>query len=223
MKKFLIDLIFIFCLVLSITLYFSPDSSNEMFGKDEALLCLRGGWTINSDECPQRQNPLSYRSRSTSTYAAPQLPDLPPPTDNFSDNSDSENELNWDKRKNNPDSWSQYQQDCQDQSKKGQTCDLVEIVSRIKEDTRLINLAETAGKNQAIQDEINLMIEKLRLGNENCGRGRKTLFRNVKELRGNEGGLVYYRKADGKIEILGKSDKVKRNQQKVINILKDLY
>lgn len=218
MKKFLIDLIFIFCLVLSITLYFSPDSSNEMFGKDEALLCLRGGWTSNSDECPK---PLTYRG--TGRYVAPQLPDLPPPPDNFSENSDSENELNWDKRKNNPDSWSQYQQDCQNQSKKGQTSDLVEIVSRIKEDTRLINLAEKAGKNQDIQDEINLMIEKLRLGNENCGRGKKTLFRNGKELRGNQGGRVYYRKADGKIEILGKSDKVERNQQKVINILKDLY
>ena len=84
-------------------------------------------------------------------------------------------------------------------------------------------MAKTAGKNQAIQDEINLMIEKLRLGNENCGIGKKTLFRNVKELRGNEGGRVYYRKVDGKIEILAKSDKVKRNQKKVINILKDLY
>jgi len=218
MKKFLIDLIFIFCLVLSITLYFSPDLSNEMFGKDEALLCLRGGWTSNSDECPK---PLTYRG--TRCYVAPQLPDLPPPPDNFSENSDSENELNWDKRKNNPDSWSQYQQGCQDQSKKGQTCDLVEIVSRINEDTRLINLTKTAGKNQAIQDEINLMIEKLRLGNENCGLGKKTLFRNVKELRGNDGGRVYYSKADGKIEILAKSDKVKRNQKKVINILKDLY
>ena len=84
-------------------------------------------------------------------------------------------------------------------------------------------MAKTAGKNQAIKDEINLMIEKLRLGNENCGIGKKTLFRNVKELRGNEGGRVYYRKVDGKIEILAKSDKVKRNQKKVINILKDLY
>ena len=186
MKKTLIHVIFIFCLVLSITLYFSPDSSNEMFGKDEALLCLRGGWTSNSDECPQRQKPFIYRS--SSTYAVPQLPDLPSPTDNFSENSDSENELSWDKRKNNPDSWSQYQQDCQDQSKKGQTCDLVEIVSRIKEDTRLINLAESAGKDQKVQNEINLMIEKLRLGNEQCG--------------GSKGGRVYYLRADGKIEIL---------------------
>jgi hypothetical protein len=97
MKKFLIDLIFIFCLVLSITLYFSPNSSNEMFGKDEALLCLRGGWTSNTDECPK---PFTYRG--TRRYVTPQLSNLPPPTD-ISENSDSENELNWDKRKNNRD------------------------------------------------------------------------------------------------------------------------
>ena len=187
----------------------------------KALLCLRGGWTSNTDECPQKQKPFSYRG--TARYAAPKLPDLPAPPDNFSENSDPENELNWDKRKNNPDSWSQYQQDCQDQTKQGQTCDLVEIVSRIKEDTRLIKLAESAGKNQAIQDEINLMIEKLRLGNEQCGIGRKTLFRDVKELIGNEGGRVYYHRVDGKIEILGKSNKVKREQRKAINILKELY
>ena len=40
----------------------------------------------------------------TRRYVVPQLPDLPPPTDNFSENSDFENGLNWDKRKNNPDS-----------------------------------------------------------------------------------------------------------------------
>lgn len=67
------------------------------------------------------------------------------------------------------------------------------------------------------------MIEKLRLGNEQCGIGKKTLFRDVKELRGYEGGRVYYRRGDGKIEILAKSDKVKRDQQKVVNVLKDLY
>lgn len=84
-------------------------------------------------------------------------------------------------------------------------------------------MAESAGKSQIIQKEIHDIIEKLRLGNEQCGRGRKDLFRDVKELRGYKGGKVYFRRADGKIEILGKSDKVKRNQQKVINILKDLY
>lgn len=131
--------------------------------------------------------------------------------------------MNWDKKKNNLDSWSQYQEDCQDQTKRGQTCDLIEIVSRIKEETRVTNLAESARKNEAIQDEINLMIEKLMVGNEQYWIGKKTLFRDGKELRSNKGGRVYYHKVDGKIEILGKSNKVKHEQEKVMNILKELY
>ncbi len=72
-------------------------------------LSILGGWvTTNRDECEQKIP--SYRG--TARYAAPQLPNLPAPADNFSENLDSENELSWDKRKNNPDSWSQYQQDC---------------------------------------------------------------------------------------------------------------
>ena len=57
---------------------------------------------------------------------------------------------------------------------------MVEIVSRIKEDTQLIKYAEKAAKNQLVQKEINDMTEKLRLGNEQCGIGRKIIFRNVK-------------------------------------------
>ena len=214
-----IRLICIFGLVLTLTLYLDGVSSNEMFVKDEPVLCLRGGWTSNTDECPQK--PFIYRG--TAPDAAPKLPDLPAPADKFSDNSDPENEFNWNNRKNNPASWSQYQQDCQDQTSKGQACDLVEIVSRIKEDNGLIKLAESAGKDKNIQKEINLMIEKLRLGNEQCGICRKTIFRDVKELRGKEGGRVYYRRADSKIEILGKSNKVRREEQKVINIFKKMY
>lgn len=67
------------------------------------------------------------------------------------------------------------------------------------------------------------MIEKLRLGNEQCCKGSKTLFRDVKELRGNNVGRVYYRKSDGKIEILAKSNKVKLEQNSVIDILKSKY
>ena len=52
---------------------------------------------------------------------------------------------------------------------------------------------------------------------------KKTLFRNVKKLRGYKGGRVYYRKDDGEIEILAKSDKVKRNQKKAVNVLEELY
>ena len=44
-----------------------------------------------------------------------------------------------------------------------------------------------------------------------------------KELRGDKGGRVYYRKVNGKIEILAKSNKVKREQDAVIKILKSTY
>lgn len=222
MIKSVLRLICIFCLVLSLSLYFEPD---EMFVTDEAgsknVLCMRGGWTSNrdNDKCPKV---LSYK-KSTVPYAARKLPDLPPPPDDFSDDSDSQNEFSWERKKYDAGAWSQYQKDCQDQSTKGQTCDLVEIVSKIKEDTRLVKFAESAGSNQKIQKEINEMVEKLRLGNEQCGKGSKTLFRNVKELRGDKGGRVYYRKVNGKIEILAKSNKVKREQDAVIKILKSTY
>ena len=39
------------------------------------------------------KNHLVIEYRSSPTYVAPQLPDLPSPTDKFSENSDSENEL----------------------------------------------------------------------------------------------------------------------------------
>ena len=47
------------------------------------------------------------------------------------------------------------------------------------------------------------------------------LLNGVFELRGKNRARVYYREVDGKIEILGKS--VKNNQQKVIDILKNMY
>ena len=164
--KSIIRLICIFVLVLTITLYFDPFSLNEMFLTDEIestnVLCLRGGWTSNTEEC-QKKSPIY---KNSARYAAPNLPNLLTSSNEFSDDSDPENEFNWSRRKNDPGSWSQYQQECQDQTRKGQTCDLMEIVSRIKEDSQLINYAESAGKSQAIQKELNAMIEKLRLGNE---------------------------------------------------------
>ena len=137
--------------------------SNEMFLTDEAgsknVLCLRGGWTSKTEECPKK--PPSYKN--SARYAGPRLPDLNTSPNEFSDDSDPENEFNWSRRKNDPGSWSQYQQECQDQTRKGQTCDLVEIVSRIKEDPGLIKYAEKAVRNQDIQTEINAMVEKVKV------------------------------------------------------------
>jgi hypothetical protein len=60
--------------------------------------------------------------------------------------------------------WSKYQEYCQDQSKKSQQCDLIEIESKIKEDSRLVGFAEDAGKDKKIQRDLNGLIEQLRLG-----------------------------------------------------------
>lgn len=75
---------------------------------------------------------------------------------------------------------SKYQEYCQDQSKKNQQCDLIEIESKIKEDSRLVKFAEDAGKDRRIQRDLNGLIEQLRLGNESPDTGTKTLFKDVK-------------------------------------------
>ena len=56
------------------------------------------------------------------------------------------------------------------------------------------------------------MIKRLRLENKNCEIDKKTLSRNVKELKVNKRDRVYHRKNNKKIDILAKSNKVKRNQ-----------
>ena len=97
----------------------------------------------------------------------------------------------------------------------------IEIVYRIKENPSIVREAERAGRDQDAQRSLNNLIEQLSLGNENSGIGTENVFKDVFELRGKNRARVYYRKVDGKIEILAKS--VKNNQQKVINILKKLY
>ena len=98
---------------------------------------------------------------------------------------------------------------------------VVEIVHRIKDNPSLVREAEKAGRDHDAQKSINHLIEQLSLGNPNPGIGTEHLFKNVYELRGKNRARVYYRKVDGKIEILGKS--AKKNQGKVINILKKMY
>jgi hypothetical protein len=56
----------------------------------------------------------------------------------------------WENVQKDPEMWSNYQEYCQYQSKKKQSCDLIKIKSRIKEDTALVRFAEEAGKDQKI-------------------------------------------------------------------------
>lgn len=98
-----------------------------------------------------------------------------------------------------------------------------EVESKFEEDSSLVKYSEKAKKNQKIEKEIDNLIEKLRLGNMNPGKGSKTLFTNIKYARGAKGARVYFREVNGKIEILGISNKVKKQQQAVIEILKQKY
>ena len=156
----------------------------------------------------------------TAISGSKKLPDNPGGSDDsgLSDNQDNELAI-----QNDPEIWTNYQEYCKEQTKKKKQCDLIELESKIKDNPSLVNYAEIAGKNKKIQKDINNMIEQLRLGNRNPGIGTKTLFKNVKEARSRSGARVYYREVNGKIEILAKSDKVTKNQNAVIRILRKKY
>jgi hypothetical protein len=78
-------------------------------------------------------------------------------------------------------------------------------------------------QSKKIQRDLNGLIEQLRLGNESPGIGTKTLFKGVKEARARSGARVYFRKKNGKIEILAKSNKNPKDQKAVIKILRKKY
>ena len=67
------------------------------------------------------------------------------------------------------------------------------------------------------------MIEQLHLGDKSPDIGTKTLFKNVKEARSHSGARVQFREVNGKIQILAKSDKIIKNQNEIIKILRNKY
>jgi len=96
------------------------------------------------------------------------------------------------------------------------------IRSRVSKDSLLLRVAQDVGRRQAISRDINHLIAELNKGNTTPGLGTKTVSNGIYELRGRNGGRVYYREIEkGKYEILGYSDKP--SQRGVINRLKDLY
>lgn len=101
------------------------------------------------------------------------------------------------------------------------TGNTLSVISSIKKDPRLVKAAEQMGKNKAVQQEADDLIQKFLAGNTNPGLGSKNLFGNISYLRGRDGARVFYRMNNGKMEILGKSSKA--NEQTVINVLKELY
>ncbi len=85
----------------------------------------------------------------------------------------------------------------------------------------LIKCAEQAGADKFKQNQMDNLIKMFITGNKNPGIGTKNVFGDVYELRGSTGARVYFRMNDGVMEILAKSNK--KNQNQVIQILKDLY
>ena len=244
-----IVIVFLFGLLVGLNL---NNSSNPEFNLDESsitfLNSLRGGGeksdsnqfsnlkpafvqtppsqrssgeqSINSQDLIEMSPRFGYR---TALLGGKKLPDNPGGNSWDANNQDNEDEFAWKNVQKNPEVWSNYQEYCQDQSKKNQQCDLIEIESKIKEDSRLVGFAEDAGKDKKIQRDLNGLIEQLRLGNESPGIRTKTLFKGVKEARARSGARVYFRKKNGKIEILAKSNKNPKDQKAVIKILRKKY
>jgi putative component of toxin-antitoxin plasmid stabilization module len=180
-----------------------------------------GEQSINSQDLSKIPPRFGYR---TALSGGKKLPDNPGGGGSWdANNQDNEDEFAWKNVQKDPEVWSKYQEYCQDQSKKSQQCDLIEIESKIKEDSRLVGFAEDAGKDKKIQRDLNGLIEQLRLGNESPGTGTKPLFKGVKEARARSGARVYFRKKNGKIEILAKSNKNPKDQKTVIKILRKKY
>jgi putative component of toxin-antitoxin plasmid stabilization module len=94
------------------------------------------------------------------------------------------------------------------------------INSKVKENPLLLRTAKNLGQDEG--REVNHLIEQLNKGNTNPGVGTRTVFSGVYELRGRNGGRVYFRNiGKEKYEILGYSDK--DSQLSVINRLRELY
>jgi hypothetical protein len=98
----------------------------------------------------------------------------------------------------------------------------IEIVDRIKKDPRLVKQAKIMGNNQKAQKDVNHLTKQLSLGNKNTGIKNRRIksLKDVSEAHARNGGRVYFRNRNGKIEILGKS--TKNTQKKVLKILQEL-
>ncbi len=103
------------------------------------------------------------------------------------------------------------------------------VSSRLKEDSFLLGVAEEVSKRDKVYRDINHLIKELNKGNTNPGVGTRTIFKDIRELRGPNEGRVYFRQVEkykgknkkDKYEILAYSDK--DSQSKVIKRLEKLY
>ena len=99
------------------------------------------------------------------------------------------------------------------------------ISSSIKQNPSLLRLTEDAVKDEAVQREMNHLIQELSKGNFEAGLGHPGHIEGTKVhyLRGRNGARLYYQKrAEKSYQIVAKSAKG-RNQEQVINKLKEIY
>jgi RHS repeat-associated protein len=93
--------------------------------------------------------------------------------------------------------------------------------SLIKNNKALVKVAQNLG--EGAEREANKLMEKFLMGNENPGKWTKHLFGDIFYLRG-QNARVFFRVKDGVFEVVGKASKaVNGQEQKVIDILKDMY
>jgi RHS repeat-associated protein len=104
----------------------------------------------------------------------------------------------------------------------GKKAGQIVIKSLVKQDKRLLKLAKETFKGaEFLSKEANALIEQMFKGNWSPGIGTTEVFKGVMEARSRNGARVYFRQTETGAEILGYSNK--NNQQKVIDVLKNLY
>ena len=138
--------------------YDSSQSSNSNAGFVPQMLEQKsrgssGEQSVNSQdlrsvdhEIPQR---FGYR---TALSGGKKLPDNSGGGGDSWGANNQDNEFAWGNVQNDPEMWSEYQGYCKSQSRKNQKCDLIEIESKIKEDSRLVKIAEAAGKDKKFKE-----------------------------------------------------------------------
>ncbi|MDH3038472.1 hypothetical protein [Streptomyces sp. TRM75561] len=95
------------------------------------------------------------------------------------------------------------------------------VTSALGKNSRLAKLAQKSTRNQAVQREMNQLINKLMDGNDQPGKGSRALSHGIRYLRGEEGARLFFRAVGDGFEIIGKSDKP--NEPNVIKELLKIY
>ena len=106
-----------------------------------------------------------------------------------------------------------------------QAVEKIVLTSAIKKQPSLLRLTRNAVQDQNVEREINHLIKEFVKGNFEAGLGRPGPIQgtDISYLRGRKGGRLYYHKVDeNRYEIVCKSAKG-RNEDQVINALREIY